>query len=145
MAFQKIVVVVAGLLLVVSLIIMAVIIARSRSQFAYPPVQSDCPDYWEMHSINGANTCVNTKSLGNSSCPSKMDFSVSPWSNSNSLCKKQLWARNCDLTWDGVTNSATVCSSSGTPITPGKSSTASAPPSFLTDAKKDWNKFTASL
>ena len=116
MAFQQIVLVVAGVLLVVALIIMAVIMARSKSNFVYPPVQSECPDYWEMQSVNGVNTCVNTKSLGKSSCRSSMDFNVSPWRGSNALCKKQRWARGCDLTWDGVTNSATVCSSSGTPI-----------------------------
>jgi hypothetical protein len=142
MAFQKIVIAVASILLVISLIIMAVIMARSKSRYAYPPVESECPDYWELQKIGGSNTCVNTKDLGNSSCPSSMDFSVSPWVGSQALCKKQIWARQCDLTWDGITNSTTVCSSNGTPVTPSSTTTS---PGIIKDIERDWDRFTSSF
>ena len=144
MAFQKIVLIVAGVSLILALIAIAVMIARSKSGLAFPPVASQCPDYWEMKEVDGSNICFNTKDLGNGQCPSQMNFSVAPWNLSDSLCKKQLWARKCDLTWDGVTNSSTMCSSSGKPVST-TTSGAVTDPTIFEDIKDDWNRFTSKL
>jgi hypothetical protein len=144
MAFQKIVLTVAGISLILALIAIAVIIARSKKTMEYPPVSSQCPDYWEMKLIDGKNVCMNTKGLGNGQCPNEMNFNIPPWNLSDSLCKKQLWAKKCDLTWDGVTNSATVCSSHGKPVST-TTSGAVTDPTIFEDIRDDWNRFTAKL
>ena len=58
-------------------------------------VGSSCP----------ASKCYNTKKLGtvSDSCNVEMDFS------NYSTCQKQTWAKDCNITWDGVTNVSSAC------------------------------------
>lgn len=81
---------------------------HNKLSLTYPPVTANCPDYWVDQSVGDSSNCINVKNLGKSSesCPNKMNFNTSLFS---SVCAKSVWAKNCDLTWDGVTNNEIAC------------------------------------
>ena len=109
MTFQKTVVIVGGIVLAISLLVIAYLAYGARSNVSYPPVSAQCPDFWKVQKMGEANMCVNTKNLGKASCPTSLDFTVSPWTGDKGLCRKRDWARECDITWDGVTNVDLKC------------------------------------
>ena len=39
-----------------------------------------------------------------------MNFSGGAWNGNDSICNKAKWARQCNLSWDGITNSNFGCS-----------------------------------
>ena len=110
--FQSITMVVAGVLLVLCLIYIGVSLYNSKYNTQFPPVIADCPDYWLDMSDGDSSRCVNKKGLGSSSCSKEMDFSGSFWTGDDGLCRKSQWAKKCNLTWDGVTNSTDPCDTS---------------------------------
>ena len=114
-------VIAASIILIIILTIMGIVTYRNNNaSVVYPPVVSNCPDYWyESYDKNSPDvdptktptgTCYNKMNLGNSKCSKNMDFSK--WVGTNGLCKKQTWARKCDITWDGVTNAKYACTNS---------------------------------
>ena len=108
--FQSIVMIVATVILLICLVIIGVMLYRSKYNMQFPPVVADCPDYWLDMSDGDSRNCVNAKDLG--SCGTKqMDFSSSFWTGPQGDCRKFQWARGCDLTWDGITNAENPCAS----------------------------------
>ena len=79
-------------------------IAKQKEQ--WPPILSQCPDYWIDGSSNGSK-CVNVKGLGTCKSSSggeySMDFTSPIFMGSNGTCEKYKWANSCNLTWDGIT------------------------------------------
>ena len=117
MNFQRIILIIAVILLILCLILIGMVLVNSKSTQQWPPMVGDCPDYWVDLSGNGAN-CVNVKNLG--SCnfdntkPQTMDFTQSAFTGSNGLCAKYKWANSCQLSWDGITyGAANPCDASG--------------------------------
>ena len=113
--FQQIVVTIAIIFLIIFLVYIGYALHKNKFTIAYPPVTANCPDYWEDQSNGDSSNCVNKQNLGKAtaSCAKTMDFSTSLFTNtSTGLCAKSTWAKNCDLTWDGVTNNFKACSSS---------------------------------
>jgi hypothetical protein len=109
-SFQKTVLTIAVVFLIIMLLIFAMLISSSSKEF--PPIEADCPDYWIDLSggiQKDGNFCVNTKNLGNPKCKKKMNFNTDFWTGSDGLCNKQTWADKCNLTWDGVTNAPDAC------------------------------------
>jgi hypothetical protein len=105
--FQYGTIIIASFFLVVTLSIIAISFSKTKQDRKYPPVISECPDYWI--DISG-NTCVNRHlELGNSNCEKKMDFSGSIWLGETGKCEKKKWAKHCNLTWDGITNNDDIC------------------------------------
>jgi hypothetical protein len=110
-SFQKTTMSVSIFLLIICLVFIGYSLYNSKYTKQYPPIISDCPDYWKDMSVGDASKCVNDQpNLGNSDCETTMDFSSAVWSGSDGLCKKKQWAKKCNLTWDGVTNNANACS-----------------------------------
>jgi len=77
-----------------------------------------CSDYATAKTdADGTNCpikCFNAHQLGkvSSTCtsiPMEMDFGTEEYTGSSGLCKKQTWAKQCGVTWDGVTNIASKC------------------------------------
>jgi hypothetical protein len=99
MTFQKTVLVVSTTLLVLSLITIAVLLNKAKDNLQWPPMISECPDYWKVTDID---RCQNTMNLG--TCGNNADFSSSEWQGKSGLKKKYDWAKGCGLTWDGITN-----------------------------------------
>ena len=108
MNFQRIILILALVLLIISLILIGMVLANSKSSQQWPPMIGDCPDYWIDMSGNGAQ-CVNIKDLGKCSSHTgqsqhqTVDFTKAPFTGSNGLCAKYNWATGCNLSWDGIT------------------------------------------
>ncbi len=119
--FQKIVLMVAIVIFIIMLIFIGSVLYKGKYSSTFPPVVSECPDYWidkqtsvtnpsaSSDEIAGSQTCYNIKNLGKSSCSKTMDFTGDQWDGSTGDCRKYKWATGCDLTWDGITNNPDVC------------------------------------
>ena len=66
----------------------------------FPPETGKCPDYLKAHLSNGTLTCTNPKNLG--TCSSV--FTPVGGSDVASITANCKAAKNCGLTWDGITN-----------------------------------------
>jgi hypothetical protein len=58
--------------------------------------------------------CYNVHKLGktSSTCasvPTEMDFSTDEYTGTTGLCNKRAWAKNCNITWDGITDVSMTC------------------------------------
>ena len=109
MTFQKITMIVALVILIICLIFIGVSLYNSKYNTQYPPVVSDCPDYWINISEDNPSLCKNAKNLGSSNCNKLMNFNDIIWKGDDGLCRKYKWANTCNLTWDGVTNATDPC------------------------------------
>lgn len=110
MSFQKLVLIIATVLLIIVLIMFGIAFRNNKTQEQYPPVLAQCPDYWEVKKgKDGIPLCKNVKELGNSNCQREMNFIRMPFIGQNGRCNKKKWATTCGVTWDGVTNAFGVC------------------------------------
>jgi hypothetical protein len=102
MQFQQIVVMIAAIILIGLLTWIGYGIYQSEHSAKFPPVSSDCPDYWTANK----NGCVNIKHLGscNTGKDNTMSFNSPPFIGKDAICAKSRWARRCGVTWNGVTN-----------------------------------------
>lgn len=109
MSFQITVMIVAVVLLICALLMIGVVLHKQKSNdnIVFPPVVGDCPDYWVNETNDDKVKCVNEKKLGD--CHATMDFSLPRWKGDSGLCNKFKWARDCGITWDGVTNNPKAC------------------------------------
>uniref|UniRef100_A0A6C0B8J0 Uncharacterized protein n=1 Tax=viral metagenome TaxID=1070528 RepID=A0A6C0B8J0_9ZZZZ len=76
----------------------------STSQYGCCP-DNKTPKTDDVGSTCPPSKCYNTKNLGTVSdtCSTEMDFS------NYSTCQKQTWAKDCNITWDGITNVTNAC------------------------------------
>lgn len=105
--FQKFILFAAIILLIITLIVIGVALS-SATDTTWPPMTPDCPDYWTIDGSGNNATCINVKDLG--TCPPQsgnkhltMNFSGPAFTGSDGLCAKYTWAKNCNLSWDGIT------------------------------------------
>ena len=110
MNFQKIVLIMAIVLLIIILVAIGVTLSKSRREENWPPIVGECPDYWVDMSGNG-EACVNSNSLGRCNIPNDanananaMNFNQAPFTGDNGNCSKYRWATSCKVTWDGITS-----------------------------------------
>jgi hypothetical protein len=106
-SFQKIILGLALIGLIILLVIIGMSLSESSSQMVWPPVVGDCPDYWVDLKGSG-EACYNAKSLGKCNLPgtgeqNTMNFNVSPFNSDSTNCSKYTWATRCGVTWDGIT------------------------------------------
>ena len=108
--FEKKVLIIAGIILVVSLVLVLIFILMSKGNQKYPPVESECPDYWELGPVSDDNqklVCKNVKGLGEGWSGQSTDETIDPntreFQGVDGLCNKQNWARQYNVTWEGVT------------------------------------------
>jgi hypothetical protein len=113
--FNKIVLMIATILLILGLIIIGILIVKSLEEQTYPPVQTDCPDYWNVNYTNGNVVCkhnsINTGYAATSQCrnyPVSL-FSATGTSDADIICEKFKWAKDCNIHWDGITNNPKAC------------------------------------
>ena len=106
--FEKKVLIIAGIILVVSLVLVLIFILMSKGNQKYPPVESECPDYWELEEdVNKKLLCKNVKGLGEGWSGQSTEATIEPnrqdFQGVDGLCNKQNWAREHNVTWEGVT------------------------------------------
>ena len=110
MTFQKIILIIAIVLLIIVLAMFGYAMYNNKQTEKYPPVQSECPDYWKVvRGKDGIPICKNVKNLGSANCDKEKDFTKFPFIGSKGDCNRQKWARTCGVTWDGITNAHGIC------------------------------------
>ena len=100
--FQKIVIIIAIILLILVLAFIATAISNNNENTQYPPVISECPDYWK-HNVK-KNVCENVHNLGKKQDGSKIDDLDLNILNKLTLCDKLKISNNYNISWDGITN-----------------------------------------
>ena len=106
-SFQKMVIICAIVILLISLLIIGIALIKSKKS-VWPPNVSACPDWWVMDGSGNQQKCINVKDLGickaQGNTPHQvMDFNTSSFTGSSGTCNKYTWANNCKVTWDGIT------------------------------------------
>lgn len=100
--FQKTVIGIASLILIVMLVLLGISMGYSSLKTPWPPSIGNCPDYWIDTNGDGSN-CVNTLNLGNQGTPNSMNFNTNTFTGSGGNCSKYQWSNNTGLSWDGIT------------------------------------------
>jgi len=100
MTFQKTVLVIALILLIISLVVIGLLIKSATLSAKFPPEIGKCPDYLTAQLSNGTLTCANPQNLG--TCGN--DFTPVGGSDEGSIIANCKAAKKCGLTWDGVTD-----------------------------------------
>ena len=104
MSFQKTVLTVASVILIVSLIIIAIILKVSKSNTKYPPEIGVCPDYFLP---KRKNVCSNPKGLGKNlgdEVKFTGDSACGTECNKRNYIARCRWANENGVQWDGITN-----------------------------------------
>ena len=96
--------------LILTLIVVLYCMTLSKNQEFHPAV-GDCPDYY---SLDASGVCHAGSLMNNDISCNRQDFTkdqyiVSGTDFASGLCAKKLWASNCDIKWDGITNNDTIC------------------------------------
>ena len=99
MNFQQIVIIIATIILIIMLIIIGYSLAKHRSNQIFPPASSECPDFWRSTDKG----CENPRNLGKCG-EGPFNFNDHRYKGHNGDCNKARWARNCQVTWAGITN-----------------------------------------
>ena len=117
--FQKSVLIISTIILIISLCILGFFLAKTLFEDVYPPVISDCPDYWDVsYNSNSDLECKNKSTInagrgdvagGECAAYPVSNFLISGNDNKDILCEKYKWAKKCNITWDGVTNNNKAC------------------------------------
>ena len=87
--------------LLILLAIMAVILSNRAKSQTFPATLSACPDFYTM---NSQGSCVMEQSMYSSRLPACT--TVHP--KSMTLLDKKIWASDCGVAWDGITNSSII-------------------------------------
>jgi len=106
MNFQKIVLTIATILLIIILILIGISLSKASKKDIWPPIVGECPDFWIDMSGNGSS-CFNTHSLGTCNIPTEANSNVKnfnslPFTGAEGDCYKYKWAKQCGVTWDGI-------------------------------------------
>ena len=114
--FNKIVLTIATVVLSISLLSLGIFLNKTMFEDSYPPVSSDCPDYWDVSfNSNNETICENISTINrgsqSSDCRSKAVnmFSANGSNINDVLCEKYTWAKDCGIAWDGITNNNKSC------------------------------------
>lgn len=105
-SFQQIVVTIATIILIVCLILIGITLHNKNGKEVFPPVIASCPDYWVVKNGKcklGPNTPQPAQGCTTEFTPLNMD------SSKRDKCQAQQAARQCDITWDGITNNNHLC------------------------------------
>ncbi len=124
-SFQKIVLAIATVILILILTIIGVMLTKYKNKVVYPPVANTCPDYWKIsadglscsipsssavnvgniYKSDGSLAISSTDTYGYDSTNNTINFTDGGWSSSKSaVCAQKDWAGTYNLIWDGVSN-----------------------------------------
>lgn len=112
--FNKTILFSALIILIIVLIVVGIMLKKALFNTNYPPVISDCPDYWDV-SLNNNNqvTCKNIVKRNSGTCKNDSypveQFYEYASNKSDVICAKYKWAKKCDISWDGITNNSEAC------------------------------------
>ena len=99
--FQKIILIIAITILIVSLVFIGMQIKKSNSKQVWPPFVPQCPDFWKM---NAEGSCVPTTAAQNKcNITTGINFTEGVYAGTGGACKKREWATECNAAWEGIT------------------------------------------
>ena len=104
--FQRTVIIVSVCLFILTLILIYIVLTKSKNNKQWPPLLGNCPDYWD-DSVGDGTACTIKKNTGQQNmgtCPVAPDFSKAPYVGATGTCAKFNWANTCGITWDGITS-----------------------------------------
>jgi hypothetical protein len=104
-SFQKTTIKIAGIVLLICIIFLALVLYFPSNSQVWPPVIPNCPDYFVDVNGNGSR-CLDSKRIINKNNVTIPNFTVSPYIGTNGTCQKYNWATTNKLTWDGITYGA---------------------------------------
>ena len=105
MTFQSNVIIIATIILIGLLIFIGFSLKKNKTKTKFPPVLAECPDYWDSYD----NKCSNIHSLGTCNFDEPKDFTNNIYIGDSGDCEKYKWAKNCGVSWDGITNKTGIC------------------------------------
>jgi len=106
MVFQKVVLTIAFVLLIIILAVIGLLIRSAKKTAKFPPETSKCPDYWKVSTdANGNIECKNPLNLGSGCANIPIGNDEYSGTSVASIVAKCKMAKNtCGVTWDGITN-----------------------------------------
>ena len=106
MSFQKNIIIIACILLILTLCLMGYMLYKNKENKKYPPVLGSCPDYWRSDpSFN--QICYNDFDLG--ICKNEMNFNIDKFQGDQGNCNKAKWANTCQVWWTGLSGNPDIC------------------------------------
>lgn len=111
MNFQRIVLMIAGILLLGFLAAVVYSMIKANAIGEWPPVISNCPDNWVMDT--DGKTCKNLNGMPKTStagsCGDSFNTAAPEYLGQSGLCEKYKWSKTCGINWDGISNNPNVC------------------------------------
>ena len=110
--FHKIVLIIATVVLIISLCIIGFFLTKSLYFQSFPPIISDCPDYWDISMTSDGYICINNyqyNNVINENCGISNEIIDAQFNNNYDLCEKYKKVQKCNLAWDGVSNNTNPC------------------------------------
>ena len=110
--FNKTILFSAIIILIILLIVIGTMLSNAMFNASYPPIISDCPDYWDI-SLNSDNqiNCINytrqNRGIGESDIYPISTFNIG--NEDDKICAKYKWAKENKISWDGITNNNKAC------------------------------------
>lgn len=107
--FQKIVLIIAIVILIVSLVFIGMQIKKSNSKQPWPPLVPQCPDYWKADSSGNCKPIekapMTQEIKNNTTCNplDGIDFTMGVYAGADGACNKRKWATGCNAAWEGIT------------------------------------------
>lgn len=101
--FQKIVLIIAITILIVSLVFIGIQIKQSKSKEVWPPMVPQCPDFWVVDPKTGY--CKRTDKAPTRECDvsTGINFTEGEYAGTGGACAKRTWANTCNIAWEGIT------------------------------------------
>lgn len=115
MNFYKLCVISMIVILLICLAIIAVLIHTSDKNNVYPPNVSECPDYYvkqedgtckDVKGVAADESCMSVDFNDSSQFPYKYHIGLGA---NSAFCERKIWAKECGVNWDGLTNNDNVC------------------------------------
>jgi hypothetical protein len=111
MIFYKNIFISTILSVIILLAIVAYVMYYSKDKQIYPPILSQCPDYYNLTT---KGKCKNTGVWKVTPTCDNLDFNAAKFNvkgtGANSgICAKKTAALDCKITWDGITNNYSIC------------------------------------
>ena len=83
-------------------ILIGILLYTGGSEEQWPPVVSECPDYWET---TAEDTCVNTHKIGKCGLTAPYSFKGEIFKNQKTGdYSKCIWAKDCEVPWHNISN-----------------------------------------
>ena len=113
MTFQKNVLRIAFVLLIITSIIVFIMLYFSKNQYDFPPNVSNCPDYWEINgpTIEGdPYECVNKANIGSGTYTfNGINNGALVPTTAEKLCDLKRDLNGNGILWTGLSNNPAIC------------------------------------